>query len=235
MGLKLANNGSSLLAGSVSAGATTITVATGEGAKFPPLGAGDWFPLTLVKLVGGVPVYEIVRVTARTGDAMTVTRAQEGTTATTFSAGDKVEMRATAGVFDEFIRSGSDVTLNSLTVGNVTGARLKGGGLAYSDNATSNALNVANGAHQRWAPNTGAQVLTITGWPAAGTHGELLIEGVNLGAATITWPTIQWMKSDGTFTTTFSSAGVTLQTSGTDFVLLWTRDGGTTVYGKVMR
>jgi len=28
---------------------------------------------------------------------------------------------------------------------------------------------------------------------------------------------------------------VTLQTSGTDFCLLWTRDAGTTIYGKFVR
>jgi hypothetical protein len=65
--------------------------------------------------------------------------------------------------------------------------------------------------------------------------GELFIEGVNLGAATITWPSINWITSTGATTTTFSLNGVTLQTSGTDWVLLWTRDAGTTIYGKVVR
>jgi hypothetical protein len=235
MSVKLSNNGSSTLASAITAAATTITVQAGDGTRFPALAAGEWFPLTLVKLVSGVPVYEIVRVTARSGDSLTATRAQEGTVATTFSAGDRVELRATAAAFDDFLRNGSAATLASLAVGDVTGARLKGGGYAYSDNATSNAINVANGASQRWAPNTGAQTLTISGWPAAGTMGELMIEGVNLGAATITWPTIQWMKADGTFTTTFSLSGVTLKTSGVDFVALWTRDGGATIYGKVIR
>lgn len=77
--------------------------------------------------------------------------------------------------------------------------------------------------------------LAVSGWPASGRLGELLIEAVNFGAHTITWPTVNWIKADGTTTTTFSSNGVTMQTSGTDFVLLWTRNGGTTVYGKVMR
>lgn len=108
-------------------------------------------------------------------------------------------------------------------------------GYVYFNSGTTNALDYTNGSHQRWAPNTGAQTLSITNWPPSGNLGELLIEGVNLGAATITWPTINWIKNDGTTTTTFSSNGVTLQSSGTDWVLLWTRDAGTTIYGKIVR
>lgn len=108
-------------------------------------------------------------------------------------------------------------------------------GYVYFNSGTTNALNYENGSHQRWAPNTGAQTLSITNWPPSGNLGELLIEGVNLGAATITWPTINWITSTGATTTTFSSNGVTLQTSGIDWVLLWTRDAGTTIYGKIVR
>jgi len=83
---------------------------------------------------------------------------------------------------------------------------------------------------------TGAHTINaVTNWPASGNLGELLIELINGAAFTITWPTINWVKSDGSVTTTFANNGVTLQTSGTDFLLLWTRDAGTTVYGKFAR
>ena len=108
-------------------------------------------------------------------------------------------------------------------------------GWDFFDSGTTNALDYVNGSVQRWAPNTGAQTLSISNWPPSGAMGELLIQGVNLGAATITWPTINWIRSDGTTTTTFSANGVTLQTSGTDWVLIWTRDGGSTLFGKVVR
>lgn len=116
----------------------------------------------------------------------------------------------------------------------LTGAALKDSGYAYYNSGATSALDYTNGSHQRWTPS-GTAPLTIANWPPNGTTGELLIEGVNLGAATITWPTINWIKSDGTTTTTFSSNGITLQSSGTDWVILWTRDGGTTIYGKVVR
>lgn len=123
----------------------------------------------------------------------------------------------------------------TLADSSLTQAMLKDTGFTYFNSGTTNALNYVNGSNQRWAPATGAQTLSISNWPPTGNLGELLIEGVNLGAATITWPTINWVKSDGTFTTTFSANGVTLQSAGTDFVYLWTRDAGTTIYGKVTR
>jgi hypothetical protein len=105
----------------------------------------------------------------------------------------------------------------------------------FYDSNTTNALDYLNGEMQRWAPS-GTVTLSITNWPVSGEYGTLLIEGVNLGAATITWPgAINWITSDGSFTTTFSSNGVALQTSGTDFIFLFTRDGGTTIYGKILR
>lgn len=107
--------------------------------------------------------------------------------------------------------------------------------LVFFDAAAAVTIDYTKGNCQRWAPGTGTKTLSITNWPPAGSLGELLIEGINLGVATITWPTINWVKSDGTTVTTFSNNGVTLQTAGTDWVMLWTRDAGTTIYGKVVR
>lgn len=97
MPLKIANNAVSRLSASLSAASTTLGVMPGDGAKFPALAAGDWFPLTIVKTDGTL---EIVKATARTIDTFTVVRAQEGTSATDFSAGDRVELRLTAATLD---------------------------------------------------------------------------------------------------------------------------------------
>jgi hypothetical protein len=82
---------------------------------------------------------------------------------------------------------------------------------------------------------TGTFTIATSNWPASGLSGEGLLELVNGGSQTITWPTVYWIKNDGTTTTTFSENGVTLQTSGTDWVYLWSRDAGTTIYGKIVR
>jgi hypothetical protein len=139
----------------------------------------------------------------------------------------------------------SGITLSASTLGgNLTGGdysltrtMYKDTGWVYYNSTTTAALDYTNGSQQRWAPTASSSpTLTITNWPPSGNLGELLIEGVNLGAAgTITWPTINWITSTGATTTTFASNGVTLQTSGTDWCLLWTRDAGTTIYGKFVR
>lgn len=240
MSIKFANNAASLLAGSLSNSATSVSVTAGDGLKFPTLGAGDYFYATLVKLVSGAPVSEIVKVTAKSTDTLTIVRGQEGTTATTFAAGDRIEIRVTQAGMDakanlEGATFTGDVGMPDKVL---SGPILKDTSIAYNNSGTGNTLDYTTGQHQRWSPNTGAQTLTITNWPPSGQRGELLIEGVNLGAATITSPSINWIKSDGTFTTTTSmntNQGATLQTAGTDFILLWTRDGGTTIYGKVVR
>jgi len=139
----------------------------------------------------------------------------------------------------------SGITLNASTLGgdltggdySLTRIMCKDTGWVYYNSTTTAALDFTNGSQQRWAPTASSSpTLTITNWPPSGNLGELLIEGVNLGAAgTITWPTINWITSTGATTTTFASNGVTLQTSGTDWCLLWTRDAGTTIYGKFVR
>lgn len=100
MTFKTTNNGASTLAGAINAVATSLSLFAGDGLKFPVLTGSDYFMLTLTKLVSGLPVREIVKVTARTVDVCTIVRAQEGTTATTFSGADSVELRLTSGMID---------------------------------------------------------------------------------------------------------------------------------------
>lgn len=96
MALVLKNNAVSRLASPVAVGDTSLQLTATEGSRFPLLAAGDWFPVTVLRSTGAL---EIMRCTARAGDALTVTRAQEGTAALTFEAGDRVELRMTAGAF----------------------------------------------------------------------------------------------------------------------------------------
>lgn len=95
-------------------------------------------------------------------------------------------------------------------------------------------FNVTTSSYQRLQVG-GALSITTSGWPTSNTYGELMLELVNGASAAITWPSINWIRGDGTVTTTFSTNGVSLQASGTDFISLWTRNGGTTIYGKIIR
>jgi len=93
MGIQLRNNAVGFLTAPIGSSDTSITLQTGNGAKFPALGGSDYFYATLSGTDGSS---EIVKATARTGDTLTVVRAQEGTTVASFSIGSRIEMRVTA-------------------------------------------------------------------------------------------------------------------------------------------
>jgi hypothetical protein len=102
-------------------------------------------------------------------------------------------------------------------------------------NAGTATLNFALAQSQRLQIG-GAVTIAASNWPAAADGLFVgVLELVNGGAYTLTWPAIRWVLADGTFTTSFSANTVTLQAVGTDFVTLWSRDGGATVYGRIIR
>jgi hypothetical protein len=92
MGIQLKNNATSLLASAITSTDTTVVVSSGTGGLFPSLGASDYFYATLSSSSG---YQEIVKVTARADDTMTVLRAQESTTALPFPTGSRFEIRVT--------------------------------------------------------------------------------------------------------------------------------------------
>lgn len=110
--LLFANNAGSTLAGNLTTSSLTIPLLSGTGALFPSPGAGQYFMLSLFKQTNPA-ITEIVRCTARTGDSLTVVRAQEGTVALTWSVGDIANNDLTAGSMQALVQaspyaSGSD-------------------------------------------------------------------------------------------------------------------------------
>jgi hypothetical protein len=86
------NNAATTLASGINSSVTSLTVATATGALFPTLAGSQYFYCTLANTGGTV---EIVKVTARSTDTFTIVRGQDGTSAVSWSAGDKVELRLT--------------------------------------------------------------------------------------------------------------------------------------------
>lgn len=101
MPIKLKNNVVGYLATAISASDTGLVLQSGNGASFPTLGTADYFYATLVSTGG---TQEVVKVTARVGDTMTVVRAQEGSSAAGFAVGTRVEMRVTAGSIAGYVQ-----------------------------------------------------------------------------------------------------------------------------------
>lgn len=131
------NNASSLLAASISDSDLVIQVANGFGALFPNPGADEFFLVTLENDQGDI---EIVKVTSRNSDLLTVPtggRGQEGTSAQSWTNGQtRVELRLTRGSLETFLqRDGDEMTGDLNMNGNeiqdaiITGAstRIEGG------------------------------------------------------------------------------------------------------------
>ena len=132
MGLKYANNAKTTLNGAINSSVTSIVVT--DGSVFPTLGGSDYFYMTLedVSLNN-----EIVKVTARSGNTLTVVRAQDGTTAKSFSTADKAEGRICSALLTELF----DLTANiKAFLADPTSANL----LAAVTNETGTGLLVFN-------------------------------------------------------------------------------------------
>lgn len=121
MSTLVTNNATSLLVGAITNVATTIVVTGGKGALYPNPTTPDVFYATLVD---GSNNIEIVKVTARATDTMTVARGQDGTAARAYSNGDKFELRPVAALFNNKLDkdtggtvSGRLVTFASATTG----------------------------------------------------------------------------------------------------------------------
>jgi hypothetical protein len=113
-----ANNAASTLASSISSVATSIVLASGGGAAFPNPSSSQYFLATISPFSAGTQPPEIVLVTTRSSDTLTVTRAQEGTTAQAWGTGAIVQNLITAGTLSGL---GQIITYAGNPNGNVAG------------------------------------------------------------------------------------------------------------------
>lgn len=93
------NNAVTTLNGAINDTTTTIVVT--DGSVFPNPTGGDYFWLTLTDDTN----IEIVQVTARSTNSLTVVRGQDGTSGTAFADGDKAQLRITAIGLSEFAQT----------------------------------------------------------------------------------------------------------------------------------
>lgn len=159
------NNGSALLASSISNSDTTATVQAGSGPLFPSIAAGQVAVIALEDVNGDI---EIAYATSRTGDALTLVRGREGTTAIAFASGSRVENRASAAVFAAMLQKTGGDTLSGTTnltgvlqlgsAGSIQGGEIAGTPIRGSAGETDNQILVPDGGGP--ATEGGSVILT---------------------------------------------------------------------------
>ena len=111
MAVKFTNNAATTLAAGINSSVTSISVT--DGSVFPALTGSDHFYVTFDDTTNR----EIVKVTARSGNTLTVVRGQDNTTAQAFNSGDKAELRVVAALLEDIT---TEVT-STLSVDTFTG------------------------------------------------------------------------------------------------------------------
>jgi len=106
MAILWSNNASTTVAGSITPTSTSVNLAAGSGTEFPNPTGGDYFLVTFYDQATKT-ITEIAKCTARSGDTLTIVRAQEGTVAGTWNAGDIIANLVTAGTLRAFVQAGT--------------------------------------------------------------------------------------------------------------------------------
>jgi hypothetical protein len=94
------------LTASLGSGATSVTLANGNGALFPALSGGQYFYGVITNSLTAPTLREIVRCTARAGDICTIVRAQDNTSAYTWPAGSYFSLRLVNASIQDIINNG---------------------------------------------------------------------------------------------------------------------------------
>ena len=185
MGVKVTNNGFGTLSAGINSSATTVTVDSGQGARFPTLASGDFFFATLVDTSNNL---EIIKVTARSTDSMTVIRGQDNTTALSFSIGDRIELRPTAALFENAhldntpTSTGSDGLPKGTTAQRPTASATEGH-IRY--NTDENAVYYSDGTNWLKISSTPVVLSSVSGNIYDGAASNLTLAGTGFLAANL--------------------------------------------------
>ena len=163
MAYKFINNYETKLTAQATAAATSITVANASGLS---LAVGEVYRLTIQNT--DASLYELVDVTAISGNTLTIERGKEATTAQAWATGSVVLCGVTAEQLDK---------LNS-----------SGGGSSNETwyTATSDAINIANGSKQKRTLSANVPLTFIL------SDGEMLNLLLNPATFTPTFTGVAW-------------------------------------------
>lgn len=120
------NNAAGALSVGLAAIDTSAVLVSGHGARFPVPSGGNYFYATLVGLdSNGVEAsWEVVKVTARSTDTLTIVRGQDNTAAAIWAASTRIEMRINAASLE----GKQDALVSGTNIKTVNGTSLLGSG-----------------------------------------------------------------------------------------------------------
>lgn len=195
--VRVTNNAYGSLLTNISPTSTTITLQAGEGSRFPSvtLASGDFFFLSLINSLNEI---EIIKVTNRVSDTLTVVRGQDGTTARNYLSNNcRIELRPVAALFNalpnrELLTADyqdNSVTAAKLATTGVVAGNYGGNGVdtAITVNSKGQLTSVTNsfgyvqkntfdftssGATQTWTkPSNAGKLVRVQLWGAGGSGG----------------------------------------------------------------
>lgn len=113
------NNAKAAIVSSIDDTDTQISIASGKGALFAEPFVGDEYQIaTIINPANLNAPIEIVKITERVDDVLTVERGQEGTTPQSWTAGSaEIQGRATAGMFERLVQTDDESDETGFGVG----------------------------------------------------------------------------------------------------------------------
>lgn len=196
------NNAVGALASGITNVATSLTLGTGQGALFASLSGSDYSKVTIFEYgTGGETNHEIIKVTARSSDTLTIVRGQEGTTGRAFSAGAIVECRVTA---DAMNNPNPAKTIYGQTATFETVRDL---------GTQAAAVSLAFDTYQNAKVTLSGNAVITLGTPAGIGHFQCVISQDGTGGRTPTWAGIStgsWLSDTGTPVINDAAAGKTM-------------------------
>jgi len=203
MAIKFTNNAKTTLDGGINASVTAVAVA--DGSVFPALAAGEYFYITFDDATNN----EICKVTARSGDDLTVIRAQDNTTARTFADGSDAHLRITASLLTEIQENIAAKSANQ-TIYNVTAASSATTyDIGIDPGVEANAMVFVDGVMQHHDTfSFSGSTLTFASAPSNGDKIEVIVDNlINLQSSNLTVDTFTATSSQTAFTLSDAPGG----------------------------
>jgi hypothetical protein len=200
MAVKFTNNAKTTLASGINSTATSATVA--DGSVFPTLEAGEYFYCTFDDDTNN----EIVKVTARSGNTLTIVRGVDNTTARAFLSGDAAELRATSALLTDIQANIAAKSANQTVYNATTASSATAYDIGIDPGVEGNAMVFLNGLMQHHDTfSFSGSTLTLDTAPADGMALEVIVDNlINLQSSNLTVDTFTAADVGGNPQVTFT-------------------------------